>query len=36
MWIPLFGVATGLAICFALGAVLLESLGEQPSEEGVS
>lgn len=30
MWISLFGVATGLAISLALGAVLLGSLDERP------
>jgi hypothetical protein len=30
MWISLFGAATGLAITFALGAVLLELLDERP------
>jgi len=30
MWIPLFGAATALAITFALGAVLLESLDGRP------
>jgi hypothetical protein len=30
MWISLFTAATGLAITFALGSVLLELLDERP------
>lgn len=33
MWLSLFAVAAGLAVSFALGAVLLESLARESHEE---
>jgi len=33
MWITLFSVVTGLAISFALGAVLLEALDGHPYQD---
>lgn len=33
MWISLFSLAAGLAVSFALGAVLLESMVPEPREE---
>jgi hypothetical protein len=36
MWISLFSVAAGLAVIFALGAVLLESLEPEPTRRAPS